>query len=60
MRTNLLFIIALGYLGVYGFLELAHVAVRTARWGMHATFSGMCMLLCIAAIITAILKLSKR
>lgn len=60
MRTNLLLILALGYLGIYGFLELAHVAVRTARWGMHATFSGMCMLLCIAALITAIYKFAKR
>lgn len=60
MRTNLLLILILGYLGIYGFLELANVAVRTARWGLHATFSGVCMLFCIAAIITAISKLSKR
>lgn len=60
MRTNLILILGLGYLGIYGFLELAHVAVRTARWGMHATFSGMCMLLCIAAIIATVFKLSKR
>jgi hypothetical protein len=60
MRTNLLLILILGYLGIYGFLEFLHIAVRTARWGLHATFSGACMLLCIAAIITAIFKLSKR
>jgi len=60
MRANLLLILGLGYLGIYGFLELAHIAVRTARWGMHATFSGMCMLLCIASIIIAISNLSKR
>jgi hypothetical protein len=57
MRTNLLLILALGYLG---FLELANVDVHTARWGMHATFSGMCMLLCIASIIVAVYKFSKR
>lgn len=60
MRTNLLVILGLGYLGIYGFLELANVAVRTARWGLHATFSGACMILCIASIIIAISKLSKR